>query len=376
MTSRRAKLKNAKKVVVKLGSRVVTGEGYAINLELFNWLADDLLYLKERGVDVMIVSSGSVACGMGRMGQTTPPVSIPEKQALASVGQLNLMWGYKEVFGAKGLIVGQLLLTRDDLRNRRRYLNAKNTINQLFAREVVPIVNENDTVVVDEIKFGDNDNLSAMVCNLIEADCLIILSDVEGLFDKDPKVHADAKLVEVIEKVDEVVQSFVGDSKTAVGTGGMGTKLLAAQRAVTAGVDAVIASGAKPNILRRLLNGEGGGSFFPALDDRMKRRKHWIAFTVKSSGDVILDDGAVRALTKKGTSLLPRGIVGIEGKFERGDAVRILDSVGNRIGKGLTNYSSDEVTAIAGLASWEIVDRLGYKYCDEVVHRDDMVVGV
>jgi glutamate 5-kinase len=374
MTTRSSKLKAAKKVVVKLGSHIVTGEGYATNLDLFNWLADDVIYLKERGVDVMIVSSGAVACGLGRMGQTEPPTSIPEKQALAAVGQLNLMWSYKEVFGAKGLIVGQVLLTRDDLRNRRRYLNAKNTINQLFEKGVVPIINENDTVVVDEIKFGDNDNLSALVCNLIEADCLIILSDVEGLFDKDPKANKDAKLVEVVEAVDEAVESFVGDSKTAVGTGGMGTKLLAAKRAVDAGVDAVIASGAQPNILRRLLEGESGGSFFPALDDRMKRRKHWIAYTVKSSGDLILDDGAVRALTDKGKSLLPKGVVRVDGTFERGDAVRLLDKEGNRVGKGLTNYSSDEVNSIVGLASWEIVDKLGYKYYDEVIHRDDMVV--
>jgi glutamate 5-kinase len=374
MTTRISKLKEVKKVVVKLGSHIVTGEGYATNRDLFDWLADDIIYLKERGVDVMIVSSGAVACGLGRMGQAEPPTSIPEKQALAAVGQLNLMWSYKEAFGAKGLIVGQVLLTRDDLRNRRRYLNAKNTINQLFEKNVVPIINENDTVVVDEIKFGDNDNLSALVCNLIEADCLIILSDVEGLFDKDPKSNKDAKLVEVVEQVDEAVENFVGESKTAVGTGGMGTKLLAAKRAVDAGVDAVIASGSRPNMLRRLLDGEGGGSFFPALEDRMKRRKHWIAYTVKSSGDLILDDGAVRALTEKGKSLLPKGVVRVEGVFERGDAVRLLDKEGKRIGKGLTNYSSEEVNAIVGLASWEIVDRLGYKYYDEVIHRDDMVV--
>jgi glutamate 5-kinase len=286
------------------------------------------------------------------------------------------MMAYREVFGARGRVVGQVLLTRDDMENRRRYQNAKNTLRALFRMNVVPVINENDTVVVEEIKFGDNDNLSAMVTNLIEADLLIILTDIEGLYDRDPKVHADANLVHRVDAVDETVEAFVGRSKTAVGTGGMGTKLLAARRATHGGAAAVIASGRRPHALRHLMEDQEIGTFFPPMEDRLTRRKHWIAYTVQPLGDLVLDSGAVRALVDKGRSLLPKGIQRVEGGFDRGDAVRLLDPDGTEIARGLTNYSAEETRKIAGLATWEIADRLGYKFYDEVIHRDDLVVAV
>lgn len=372
----RRELAQARRVVVKLGSMVLTGGNGTLDRGLFHWLAEDVCALRAAGVEVVIVSSGAVAAGLGRLGLAARPASIPEVQAVAAVGQINLVQTYREVFGAQGLIVGQVLLTRDDLENRRRYQNAKNTLRALLRMDVVPIINENDTVVVEEIKFGDNDNLSAMVANLIEADCLIILTDTEGLYDRDPKVHPEAALLHQVDAVDETVAAFVGHSKTAVGTGGMGTKLLAARRATHGGAGAVIASGRHPHALRRILEGQQVGTFFPPMQDRLTRRKHWIAYTVQPLGELLLDAGAVRALEEKGRSLLPKGIRQVTGEFDRGDAVRLLAPDGVEVGRGLTNYSAEEVRKIAGLASWEIADRLGYKFYDEVIHRDDLVVGV
>jgi glutamate 5-kinase len=361
-------------VVVKLGSMVLTGADGALDRALFQWLAEDVRELRGAGVEVAIVSSGAVSAGLGRLGLAARPASIPEVQGLAAVGQINLMMAYKDVFGAHGLTVGQVLLTRDDLENRRRYQNAKNALQALFRMDVVPVINENDTVVVEEIKFGDNDNLSAMVTNLIEADCLLILTDIEGLYDRDPKAHPEANLIHQVDRVDETVEAFVGRSRTAAGTGGMGTKLLAARRAAHGGAAAVIASGRNPHALRRILAEERLGTYFPPMEDRLTRRKHWIAYTVQPLGELELDPGAVRALVEGGRSLLPKGIRSVGGAFDRGDAVRLLAPDGSEVGRGLTNYNAEEVRKIAGLASWEIADRLGYRFYDEVIHRDDLVV--
>ncbi len=370
----RRNLEEARRVVVKVGSQVVTTPEGDLDRAFFESLAQDVEVLRGRGVEIVVVSSGAIAAGVGRLGLSGRPGSIPETQAVAAVGQINLVWSYKEVFGSHGLAVGQILLTRDDLENRRRYLNAKNTLTALFRMGVVPVVNENDTVVVEELKFGDNDNLSAMVTNLMEADCMVILTDTEGLYDRDPKVHPDATLLSQVDEVDATVEAFVGSSRSAVGTGGMGTKLMAAKRAVHGGAHVVIASGRQPHALARILDGERLGTYFRAMEDRLTRRKHWIAYTVKPLGRLILDEGAVRAVASQGKSLLPKGIRSVEGGFERGDAVCLMGPDGAEIARGLTNYNSEEVKKIAGLATWGITDRLGYKYNDEVVHRDDLVV--
>lgn len=367
-------LGSVRRLVVKVGSQVLTGPSGGLDLSIFRSLGEDVAALRARGVEVALVSSGAVAAGLARLGLRARPGSIPEVQAVAAVGQINLMWSYREVFGDLGLTVGQVLLTRDDLENRRRYQNAKGALLTLFRMGVVPVINENDTVMVEEIKFGDNDNLSSLVTNLIEAECLIILSDIAGLYDRDPKVHPDARLVERVDAVDETVEAFVGSSKSRVGTGGMGTKLLAAKRATHGGAAAVIASGKAPHALARIMGGEPLGTYFPPMADRLRRRKHWIAYTVKPLGRLLLDPGAVSAIAAQGKSLLPSGIRGIEGEFDRGDAVTLVDPAGAEVARGLTNYSADEIRRIAGLATREIAARLGYKFTDEVVHRDDLVV--
>jgi len=367
-------LKEVRRLVVKVGSQVLTGPTGELDLEVFRTLAQDVARLREGGVEVAIVSSGAVAAGMSRLGLRARPGSIPEVQALAAVGQINLMWYYREVFGELGLAVGQVLLTRDDLENRRRYQNAKSALLTLLRMGVVPVINENDTVVVEEIKFGDNDNLSAMVTNLLEAECLVILSDIDGLYDRDPKAHADARLIERVDAVDETVEAFVGESKSRVGTGGMGTKLLAAKRATHGGAAAVIASGKTPHALARILEDEPLGTYFAPMADRLRRRKHWIAYTVKPLGRLNLDQGAVGAIATKGKSLLPSGIRSVEGEFDRGDAVMLVGPDGAEVARGLVNYGAEEIRRIAGLATWEIAARLGYKFYDEVVHRDDLVV--
>ncbi|MBI5016587.1 MAG: glutamate 5-kinase [Deltaproteobacteria bacterium] len=367
-------LPTIRRAVVKVGSQVLTTADFQLERDVFEALADDVVELRRRGIEVAIVTSGAVAAGIGRLGLTEKPKTIPEKQAVAAVGQLNVLWLYKEVFGTRGLAVGQVLLTRDDLENRRRYQNAKSTLQTLFRMGIVPVINENDTVMVEEIKFGDNDNLSALVTNLVEADCLVILSDIEGLYDRDPKSDPGARLLPRVDAVDETVEAFVGASKSHAGTGGMGTKLLAAKRATHGGAAVVIASGKVPHNLLRVFDGEEVGTFFPPTDDPLTRRKHWIAYTVKTLGRLVIDRGAVQAILGRGKSLLPSGIRRVDGDFDRGDAVSLTDPAGTEIARGLVNYSAEETRRIAGLATWEIADRLGYDWGDEVVHRDDLVV--
>jgi glutamate 5-kinase len=270
--------------------------------------------------------------------------------------------------------VAQVLLTRDDLANRRRYLNARNTLMTLLEFGVVPIINENDTVVVDEIRFGDNDNLSAMVTPLAEASLLVILSDVDGLYDRDPKSDPSARLIPEVERITEAVEAMAGGAGTDLGTGGMATKIKAAKRATLSGVGTVIVNGRIPRILDRLFAGEEVGTYFLPARDRMAAKKHWIAFTKKPRGKLFLDDGARRALVEGGKSLLPSGIRGVEGGFDRGDAVRLCDLQGGEFAKGVINYSLPELLRIMGKKSNEIERVLGYKYGDEVVHRDNLVL--
>ncbi len=367
-------LRAARRVLVKIGSQVVTAPGGGLDRAVFQWLAEDVVCLRERGVEVALVSSGAVASGLARLGLDGRPPTIPEVQAVAAVGQISLMKTYEEVFGGMGLVVGQVLLTRDDLESRRRYMNAKDALTTLFHMGVVPVINENDTVMVEEIKFGDNDSLSAMVANLVEADCLVILTDTEGLYDRDPKVHPDARLVSRVDEVDEVIESFVGASKTRVGTGGMATKLQAAKRATHGGSAVVVASGKTAHALGRILDDEDVGTYFSPGADRLKRRKHWIAYTVKPAGRLVLDKGAVKAIVAKGKSLLPSGVRSVDGDFDRGDAVSLVGPDGVEVARGLTNYSAGEARRIAGLATWDIAATLGYCFHDEVVHRDDLVV--
>jgi glutamate 5-kinase len=315
-----------------------------------------------------------VAAGKGDLGITGRPQTIPLKQAAAAIGQSRLMRAYKEVLVPQGVTVAQVLLTRDDLANRRRYLNARNTLMTLLEYGILPIINENDTVVVDEIRFGDNDNLSAMVTNLVEAQLLVILSDVDGLYDRDPRQFPEARLITEVERISPDIEAMAGESGGPLGTGGMATKIKAAKRATLCGAGTAIINGRTPQNLRYLFDGHELGTYFLPARDPITARKHWIAFTKKPRGKLLLDDGARTAIIDGGKSLLPSGIRQLEGEFDRGDAVRLCTLDGREFAKGVTNYSSLELLRIMGRKTKEIEAILGYKYGDEIVHRDNLVL--
>jgi len=366
-------LKHVKRIVIKIGSGVITDEN-GLNVGLIESLCADVVTLYEKGYEVVIVSSGAVAAGKGGLGISGRPETIPLQQAAAAIGQSRLMRTYNDEFRKHGKTAAQILLTRDDLANRRRFLNARNTLMTLLEHGIIAVVNENDSVVVDEIRFGDNDNLSAMTTNLVEANLLVIISDVDGLFDGNPHTATNAKLISLVERVDETIENMAGDSVTMVGTGGMASKVKAAKRATLYGVGVAIINGRTEKALSRLLDGEELGTYFLPASNRMTARKHWIAFTKKPRGKIFLDEGACRALIERGKSLLPSGISSIEGTFDRGDAVRLCDMQGEELAKGVTNYSQAELEKIKGRKTTEIEKALGYKYSDEIVHRDNLVL--
>jgi glutamate 5-kinase len=370
---RKTLLSYVKRVVIKVGSGVIS-DNDGLDAAMIEAIAHSVCELRQRGLEIVIVSSGAVAAGKGALGIVGRPRTIPLKQAAAAIGQSRLMRTYKEAFRARGLTVAQVLLTRDDLANRRRYLNARNTLMTLLEYGVVPIINENDTVVVDEIRFGDNDNLSAMVTNLVEANLLVILSDVDGLYDSDPKSNPQAKLLPVVERITEAIEAMASGAVTQLGTGGMATKIKAAKRASLYGVGTLIVNGRIPDVVQRVFAGEELGTYFLPARDRLAARKHWIAFTKKPRGKLFLDDGARKALMEDGKSLLPSGIRGVEGGFDRGDAVRLCDMHGEEFAKGVINYALPELLRIMGKKSSEIEAVLGYKYGDEVIHRDNLVL--
>jgi glutamate 5-kinase len=366
-------LAHVKRVVIKIGSGVISNSA-GLDVDRIATFCEDVHQLRQRGYEVILVSSGAVAAGKADLGIVGKPKTIPLKQAAAAIGQSRLMRAYKDALRKHGLKAGQVLLTRDDLANRRRYLNARNTLMTLLEYGVVPIINENDTVVVDEIRFGDNDNLSAMATNLVEAQLLVILSDVDGLYDSDPRSNPEACLISEIERLTPEIEAMAGIEGSDLGTGGMVTKLKAAKRATLYGAGTAIINGRTPHNLLYLFDGHELGTYFLPARDPMAARKHWIAFTKKPKGKLILDDGAHKALTERGKSLLPSGILKLDGSFERGDAVRLCDLDGNEFAKGVTNYTSMELSRILGKKTKEIEAILGYQYGDEVVHRDNMVM--
>ena len=366
-------LAHVRRVVVKIGSGVLAGNG-GLDETQIDRLVDQIAALQRRGYEVIIVSSGAIAAGKGDLGISGRPETIPLQQAAAAIGQSRLMRAWRDAFAMRDIKVAQVLLTRDDLANRRRYLNARNTLLTLLEHEVLPIVNENDTVVVEEIRCGDNDNLSAMVTNLVEADMLTILSDVDGLYENDPRKDPDAKLIPLVERVTEDIEAIAGMAVTVHGTGGMETKVKAAKRAALNGVGTAIVDGRADKILDRLFGGEEVGTYFLPAGNPMAAKKHWLAFTTKPRGKLHLDEGATRALVERGKSLLPSGIVRVEGSFDRGDAVRLLGPDGAEFAKGVVSYALPELLKIVGKKSTEIEMALGYKYGDEVVHRDNLVL--
>ena len=363
----------AHRIVIKIGSSVLAGSR-GLDLGVINRLCDEVSMLREQGRQVVIVSSGAIASGIRKVGLRGMPKTIPQKQAAAAVGQGSLIQAYEEAFSHYDLKVAQILLTSDDLTNRRRYLNARHTLQTLLEWGIIPVVNENDTVVVDEIKFGDNDNLSALMAQLIEADLLVALTDMDGLYDSDPRQNREAKIIPIVHRIDREVESFAGDRPGVLGTGGMLSKLMAAKKVTAAGVPMIIGNGRSRYILKQIFDGEEVGTLFLPAERRLPSKKQWIAHTLKPQGEVILDAGAAKALRLRGKSLLSTGIVAVRGKFEVGAPVRCLSNEDEVIGIGLVNYGADEIEKIMGVRSHRIEEILGYKHSDEVIHRDNFVL--
>lgn len=362
-----------KRLVIKIGSNILASAEQGLNTKRLHAITEDISEVVDKGHEAVIVSSGAIAAGLKKLGLKEKPKDIKLKQAAAAIGQSSLMWAYEQSFADFNKKVAQVLLTRDDIANRLRYINAKNTLFALMSYGVIPLINENDPVAVDEIKFGDNDMLAALVAGLVEAEMLVILSDVGGLYTKDPK-YKDAKLIDSVEEITPDIEKLAEGRGSAVGTGGMYSKLLAAKQANNHGIPAVIINGKKSGLLTRLFNGEKLGTYFKPKKQRLSSKKGWIAYGVKSKGTIYLDDGAIKALTAHGKSLLPSGIIKIEGHFDVGDAVSCVSKEGRRIAKGLTNYSLKDLEQIKGKKTSEIEKVLGYKYSDEVIHRNNMVV--
>jgi glutamate 5-kinase len=370
---RKAVLKSVKRVVVKAGSGMLSGSD-GLNKKVINSISEDICELREKGIEVILVSSGAIASGLKKLGMAKRPKSISQKQATAAVGQSSLMMAYEKAFSRCGKIVAQILITRDDFNNRRRYLNARNTIFTLLSWKITPVINENDTVAFDEIKFGDNDNLSAMVAGMTESQLLINLTDMDGLFDGDPRLHKNARLIHVVEKITNDVIRFAGSDPGSLGTGGMESKIKAARKVTLRGIPAIIANGRKKGVLADIFSGAEVGTLFLPQEKAFCGRKHWIAFSKAPKGKLVIDRGAVEALKKNGKSLLPSGVRDVIGNFIRGDSLILIDDDKKEIAVGMANYSSDEIRKIMGHKSSEIKSLLGYKDDDEVIHRDNLAI--
>ncbi|MBI4334744.1 MAG: glutamate 5-kinase [Chloroflexi bacterium] len=365
------------RIVIKLGTNLLTAGTDRLDLQVMSGIVSQVARLKQQGIEQVIVSSGAIAAGRHRLGTGTERRDVPFKQVLASVGQSRLMSAYEQLFDWHGVTVAQALLTRADLADRHGYLNARNTLLALMELGVIGIVNENDVVAIDEIreaKFGDNDNLSAMVANLVDADLLVILTDIGGLYTADPHKDPKAQLIPRVEVIDAELERLAGGSADHRGTGGMITKLEAAKLATASGVAVVITNGCIPDVLIRLVTGEAIGTYFPPTATALESRRRWLLSGLASRGKLGIDDGAGRALTRQNKSLLPAGVQKVEGHFSRGDTVEIVDAAGKRIGYGVSNYGCEEVRAIMGSHSDRIASVLGHEYGDEVVHKNNLVI--
>ncbi len=370
---RQLALKNVRRVVVKVGSAVLTTAN-GLDIDAIERLCEEISWLKTRGYEIIVISSGAIAAGVRKIGLKKKPTNIPEKQAAAAAGQSILMQAYENAFGRHDQQTAQVLLTRDDLSHRRRFLNARNTLLTLLRWKVTPIINENDTVMVEEIKFGDNDNLSAMITSLIQADLLINLTNIEGLYESDPRQNPNARLLDVVPKVDRRVERMADRKPGTDGRGGMYSKIQAAKKAAMTGAPTVIANGRRENILREILGGADVGTLFLPQSRTMASRKYWLAFTTHPTGSLYLDEGAVKAIVEQGKSLLSKGIKSVEGQFGVGSPVSCVDGAGKTVAVGLANYPSGDLRKIAGAGSDEIERILGYKFYDEIIHRDNLVV--
>lgn len=367
-------MSEVKRLVVKVGTSSITHSTGRLNLHQLEMLARQLTDMYNQGLEVVLVSSGAIGAGVGKLGLPCHPRTIPEKQAAAAVGQGHLLHMYEKFFAEYGVTVGQVLLTREDFADRRRFLNARHTLLALLKMGVIPVINENDTVAVDEIKLGDNDNLAALVAGLINADILILLSDIDGLYTGDPKTDPEAQIIYQVTGITPEIEALAGDAGSSRGTGGMVTKIQAARMAMHSGMVTVIARAAEKDVLRRILAGEMlGTAFWPTV--RLRNKQRWIAYGSAICGKVFIDRGAAAALSENGKSLLPSGVIGIEGKFDIGNTVSVVYE-DREIARGIVNYSHWDLKAIQGLHTGQIAGVLGHKDYDEVIHRDNMVLDI
>jgi len=362
------------KIVVKVGTRLLTYKTGKLNLGVIERLVRDISDLKNQGKDMVLVTSGAIGAGIGRLGLEKKPTSVQERQALAAIGQGMLIHSYEKLFAEYGHIAAQVLLTREDLENRKRYINSRNALLALFKYGSIPIINENDTVSTEEIEFGDNDKLSALVSTVIDADLLIILTGVEGLCSGDPRLDPTAKCIPFVDEITPEIRMMAGDTGEMLAKGGMSSKIEAAEMVMNSGIDMVIADGGQENVLRRILQGEEIGTYFSSKMSHLRSRKRWIAFTQKIKGIIHIDKGAEEAIYEEGKSLLPIGIVNIEGDFLKGETVSICSQSGEELARGLVNYSSEELEKIMGSKSADVKALLGYDGSKEVVHRDNLVL--
>jgi glutamate 5-kinase len=372
--SRTSYLKTVRRLVVKIGSSLIATYDRGLDPSRLAAIAGPAAELRRRGYEILMVSSGAILSGVKKLGLKNRPSSIPQKQAAAALGQSRLMWAYEQAFEPHGLPVAQVLLTAEDLSNRKRFLNSRNTLTTLLEFGALPVINENDTVAVEEIRFGDNDHLAGLVAHLMDAQLLVLMSDVEGLYTSDPRRSGAARLIHEVTEITPEIERLAEDTTSEGGTGGMGSKIQTAHRLAGYGVATAVIGGERPENLLRLMDGEEVGTLFFPRRNRQASRKHWIAHAARTRGRLVVDTGAATALMEKGKSLLPSGIVGVEGPFSAGDAVSCLDRNGRELAKGLVNYSSQEIEKIKGHKTVEIARILGYKGYDEVIHRDNLVI--
>ena len=367
-------LKDVRRCVIKVGSALLTDDGRGLNKSGIHSWVSQIAVLRAQGIEVVLVSSGAVAAGMVTLGMEVRPHAIHLLQAAAAVGQMGLVQFYDSCFKGHGLHAAQVLLTHDDLADRTRYLNARSTLLSLLELGVVPVINENDTVVTDEIRFGDNDTLGALVANLLEADLLLVLTDQDGLFEQDPRLFPGAKLISESRSLDASLDAMAGESRGGLGRGGMATKLSASRLAARSGAHTVLANGRTENVINRVIDGEKLGTLLLADQSAVTARKRWLAGHLQMRGELVLDEGAVRVLRKKGRSLLAVGVLRSSGDFLRGDMVRCVSEKGEKVACGLINYSASETVLISGLSSGQIEGALGYVVEDELIHRDNLVL--
>lgn len=372
----RTGLKEAKRIVVKVGTSTITYPTGKMNLGRMEKLVRELTDLAKQGREIVLVTSGAIAVGMDRMGKKKRPRSIPQRQALAAVGQGALMHAYGSLFAAYGRMAGQVLLTKENSRRHHQYTNSRNALKAMLAMGVIPVVNENDAVAVDEVKIGDNDTLSATVATLVDADVLIILSDVAGLYTANPATDKKARLIPEVREITPDIEKLAGGAGSAAGTGGMRTKIEAAKIATRSGVTMVVASGEEDGVIRTVLNGEAVGTLFPAREEHLKARKSWLAFGRNIAGDLVVDDGCAEAMLTGGKSLLAAGLVSVEGAFAAKSTVRVLTQEGREIARGIVNYDAVSLRRIAGRHTDEIAAILAAPVFSEVIHRDNMVLMV